>query len=444
MQYEHLNPKTAELFDHTLSNAKKDSIMQQMYDEGVSENEMHHISQAAAALTPAASLKASKTLKDNVMKQIQNDTAAGTPVRRIPLLRPTWKKIASIAAILLAALVVIPVFGPRLFNSNAKAMSLLNTSLEAILNIKTMIVSYQVRSVAGDNLDLIDTKGDFIDYKLYKEFFPTEKWRIEKPGLAVAMDGKNQYKYMEKAGIGYVGSPQSGFVDWMRILLDPARILGDEKTSASRHHAKYTLETKGNETILTVKAKARGDFKNTYLLNSSIPESDNRRVYHFDKLTSRLLSLEIYIGDKGKEIQVLKVNSIKYDETIAPETFSIALPIGTEWLALKELEPKKENGTLARNADEAARLWWEAFAKKDWSMAYKFDPSMEHSSGVEAFKEEYGGLQVIKIETAFKSGLYAGYFVPYTIKLPSGKVLNGKLAVRNDNEGKVWQIDGGY
>ena len=444
MQFNNLNHKTTDLFDETLSLTEKEQVI-----EGMKINspvDLGFLNQAASALTPSVEIKASKTLKQNVMEKIhESSTATSTkPGKIINLLRPTWKKIASIAAILLVSLAIVPIFGPQFFNPNAKAMTLLNTSIEAISNLKSMIISFQVKSIPGDNLDLIDTKGDFIDYKLWKEFAPTEKWRIEKPGLAVAMDGQNQYKYMEKAGLGYVGSTKAGFVDWMKMLLNPQKILQNEKLYASKHKAEYKIDETPTETILTIKAKAQGDFKNPYLLNSSIPESNNRRVYHFDKSTKKLTALEVFVEENKAEVLVLKLNSIKYDETIEPATFKISLPDGTKWVELKEIEPNKDNATLTHNPEEAARLFFESLAKKDWETVYKLFPSLEQSSNMEDIKLEYAGLQIISIGKPFKSGMYAGEFVPYEIKLKSGDTRSQNLAVRNDNQDKIWQIDGGF
>ncbi len=446
MQYDNLNDKTADLFDETLSATEKEKIIQQLDKLCDSANDLQLIHRTASALTPKIQIKASKTLKDKVMKQINesNESISGKSGRIIPMLRSTWKKIASIAAILLVALAIVPIFGPKFFNPNAKALSLLNTSIEAILNIKSMVINYQVRSVPGDNLDLIDIKGDFIDYKLWKEFIPTEKWRIQKPGLAVVMDGQKQYRYMEKSGVGLVGSPEAGFVEWMRILLDPEKIMQQEKVFADMYKAKYNISTSNSETILTIKAKALGNFKNALSLNSSIPESDNRRVYHFDKQNGRLKALEVYILDKSNETMVLKISNISYDEAIAPETFRITLPENTKWVELKDLEPKKEDASVANNAEEAAKIWWKALSENDWAMVYKLDPTLEHSSNLDEMKLEYGGLQVISVGKSFKSGLYTGKYVPYEVKLKSGNIQKYNLAVRNDNPEKLWVIDGGY
>ncbi|GHU74492.1 hypothetical protein FACS189413_19270 [Bacteroidia bacterium] len=58
-------------------------------------------------------------------------------------------------------------------------------------------------------------------------------------------------------------------------------------------------------------------------------------------------------------------------------------------------------------------------------------------------KENFYGLEIIKIGEAFQSGTYPGKFVPVEIRLANGDIQKTKLAVRNDNEGKVWILDGG-
>ena len=105
------------------------------------------------------------------------------------------------------------------------------------------------------------------------------------------MDGKKQYLLHERSQSAIVGSPDAGFVEWMRVFpLIPKKILEREKVFAAKYKASYTSTESGNTITLTIKAKANGDFTNNYMLNSSIPESDNRRVYTFDT------------GDKTAEI----------------------------------------------------------------------------------------------------------------------------------------------
>jgi hypothetical protein len=442
-----VNEKMADLLDETLSPNEKDEIMQHIDSCPECAQEFEAIRQLAAELTPKSEIHASENLKRNVMNQINNtsETIVQPKGRLLTLFSNRWIKVAGIAAMLLLAFALITLFKPQILNSQAyAAQTLIDKSVAALTDIKSMVMHFKVRAIPGDNFDILDTKGDFIEHSLWKTFTQPEKWKMEKPGLTVVMDGNKQYKYMEKAGIGYVGSPQAGFVDWMKIFLDPQLILQTEKDFSNKNKAEYKIQNTADETILTVKAKALGEFKNTYRLNGSIPESDNRRVYHFNKKTDRLTSVEIYILEKGQETEVLKVSEIQYDIEIPASTFAISLPAGVKWVELKDIEPKKENARLAANADEAARLWWESIAKQDWVTVFKLDPSLEHAKGIEEFKASYSGLKIIKMEKSFRSGIYPGTFVPYEIRLKSGEILSGKLAVRNDNPAKAWEIDGGF
>ena len=155
-------------------------------------------------------------------------------------------------------------------------------------------------------------------------------------------------------------------------------------------------------------------------------------------------ALEVYVTENKTEILVLKLKSVEYNEVIEPETFKITLPEGTKWVQLKEIEPNTQNATAAKNPEEAANLFFESLAKKDWETVYKLFPSIEQSSNVENIKQEYAGLHIISIGKPFKSGMYAGQFVPYEIQLKSGETQSENLAVRNDNTDKIWQIDGGF
>jgi len=445
MHCSYVKERMADLFDETISGQQQDEILQHASQCSICAKELDSLNNAAKALSAGIKIKSSESLKQNVMKKIHENSETTKLIKgRIRnLFSPTWQKIAGLAAALLVAFILLPIFGVRFFDSNASARSLLGKSIEALAGIKSVFMKIEVRSVPGDNLDLIDTKGDFISYKLWKVFGNPDKWKIEKPGLTVAMDGRKQYKYMEKAGLGYVGSVEAGFVDWLRIFLTPAQILQTEKDYAREHKARYKVYNTSDETILTVNAKALGDFKNTYLLNSSVAESDNRRVYHFDSETGRLKSAEVFITEAGKEVQVLKVTDIQYDNEIADTTFSVLLPTGVKWFELANIEPTSGNPKIT-GAGELARVFFNACSRQDWAAVFQLDPTLQQSAKLADFKALMGGLQVISIGKPFKSGLYPGRFVPYTVKYKSGEVHSENLAVRNDNKARVWTLDGGF
>ena len=69
----------------------------------------------------------------------------------------------------------------------------------------------------------------------------------------------------------------------------------------------------------------------------------------------------------------------------------------------------------------------EGAAARDWqrvSSVYKVDDRL---------KQAYGGIQVLSVGEPFRSGLYPGWFVPYEVRMPGGRIKKHNLAVRNDN-----------
>jgi hypothetical protein len=230
----------------------------------------------------------------------------------------------------------------------------------------------------------------------------------------------------------------------MKILLDPGKIIQTEKDFSARNDAKYEVVEKGNEIILTVKAKAMGDFRNAYALNKSIPESNNRRVYTFDKSTNLLKSIEIFIESGKKEVCILQLTTIKYDTPIADAEFVIVLPPNVKWVPYDNLVNEKNTGLAGISSEEATKTFFKAWQKEDWKTVDQLMPGFLISTNVDQVKNEFGGLTILMIGKPFKSGQYPGEFVPYEVRLKSGSVKKMKLALRCDNKDKKWIVDGGF
>jgi hypothetical protein len=108
----------------------------------------------------------------------------------------------------------------------------------------------------------------------------------------------------------------------------------------------------------------------------------------------------------------------------------------------KFLKPQKSELLSKITSDEAAKMFFEGCAKEDWEVVQKLYPVKLDS----VFKDYMGGIQIISIGKAYKSKIYPGYrgvFIPYEIKFKTGDIKKWNLSIRNDNEYKVWQVDGG-
>ena len=60
-----------------------------------------------------------------------------------------------------------------------------------------------------------------------------------------------------------------------------------------------------------------------------------------------------------------------------------------------------------------------------------------------AISKAYKGCTLLECNSAFKSGTYAGVFVPCKVKLSNGKETKLNVAMRNDNPWNIWTLDGG-
>jgi hypothetical protein len=180
--------------------------------------------------------------------------------------------------------------------------------------------------------------------------------------------------------------------------------------------------------------QARGNFANDWARNKSITESDHTAVYRFDADGKRLEGLQVLVANE----LVAEFTDFRYDEELPQSLFTASMPADVSWITDGNSKTAQVSFTGPK---EAAAYFFDALAKEDWDAAVQV---MQSSSVHPGVRSTYGGLQVISIGEAFQSGLYAGYFVPYQVRLRDGTVKSHKIAIRNDNPAHRWVVDGGY
>jgi hypothetical protein len=430
------------LFDEDVPRNKKEALLDHMENCADCKQEYENLQKLLADLKPTIKVNASSEFKAKIINQLKTEAIMETKKssKTIKIRRPKWFKYAAVAAIIIMALIISPLIKWNSVNSSGEvnaANKIFDMSITAMQKLRSVYFNLNIRTLESDNFELIMTDGDFVKNEIWKSFSTPQKWKIAKPGREVLMDGKNQFLYI-KDGSAIKAGVNAGFIQWLKILLEPTLIMETEKSFAQNDKAKYTIEEKNNKTILTVKAKALGDFKNDYMLNKSILESNNTRIYTFDKTTNLLESMQIYIQKNNKNVLVVETKEIKYDMDIPAEIFAINLPENMSWSEEQPIENSKMLKGLT--SEQVARMFFEVCENSDWDMAEKTFPNIISLKT----KDYYGGLKIIRLGKAFKSGTYGGVFVPYEVKLKSGEIRKWNLAVRNDNEEKVWQVDGGF
>lgn len=380
------------------------------------------------------------SLKQNVINNLsKEDEMMRRKLKQMALLNSKIKKGVAVAAILVAIMLVFPLF--RIGAGSAKADSLLESSIKATESVKSMVIRLKVRTIAHDNFALVDTKYDMVDHTISKSFEAPEKWRVDKGDRVAFCDGMNDYLWIKTVNAGYKAGLNAGFVEWFRLLLNPESILMKEQQGINDKGAKVTVKEKAGLIYLTIRSKAQGNFINDYCKNRSIQESDNRREYVFDAKTKLLKGLKIYILEGKQETLILETESIAYNVPIIPSLYDASAFEGVTFEDINKLKDVKSETFSSISSKRAAEIVFEGMARNDWASIQV--PMSQYNPELAVIKKQFAGLKVIKVGEPFKSGLYPGEFVPYHIILKDGSVRKHKLALRNDNKNKVWLVDGG-
>ena len=351
---------------------------------------------------------------------------------------------AGVAAV--AAALIIITLSPTLPDNRAQAAEVLAQAADAASNLQSIHIKGQLRTRPHDNFSMIGSRYDFVPMELWKEFGENGRWRIEKPGRVLVMDGESTVMLIRpKLGVKINRSTRDAFdTYWFHHLADVGQSIMEELRSAMSKGWDLDLiseTTSDGKDSLVVTVEIRSELPaDDYAKNASLGNADLRRVYRFDAETRRLESINIYLRQKPHDVLIFEATQIEYDPEIDPSVFTLDLPEDVIWYEKPGILPDNEKYQQMTPA-EAARAFFEACGREDWDEVRKIW-NYEFS---DRLKEHLGGLEIISIGTPFKSAGYtrSGWFVPYEIKFKDGRVKKFNLALRKDNPAKRYVFDGG-
>lgn len=329
----------------------------------------------------------------------------------------------------------------------AQAVQIMTRGAKAVGKLTSVHFSGKVRTLPNDNFSFVNADSDFQAIELWKEWQPDLKWRVEKPGRVAVMDGQSTLLYIKPAnsGMKFPQASRSAFdTQWLHKIANLSDTITNELSNAIARGWKLSLREERApdgraKAIVTVEAKA-GLPENDYLKNKFFDASDTRRVYRFDSESELLEGVQIYLLDKSGEVLVFELDQIDYNQPIASTVFQLNLPADVNWhqTEMQKLPDNEKYASLT--AEQAARAYFEALAKKDWTEADNFRRDKVN----ENVKQMVTSLEVISIGQAFASAAYDpdGRFVPYEITL-GGQSLKHNLALKKDKTTGRWFVDGG-
>lgn len=389
-------------------------------------------------LTPKASPRMPENIKSNVLSRIERRRALRRALKNVLTMKNTFSRIvASTAAV--AAAVIVAVVSVRPTPAHAAEVGdLLDRSLTATEDVRTMTMKIDVRTTPHENFDYTNPLDEMVEHTLTVvrgDASRPLRWRLGKEGRHIVFDGDAKYLWSDGRR-GAKGSADTGFEEWFNLLLDPSMVVMREKAALSEG-VKYFVEETADEIVLRADVKARGDFSESdYLMFSSIGESPTRRRIVFDRATGLLKSMKIYVKAFGGKRLIVDVKSIEYNVPV-DEAALVALPAGMEWRDATVPPPAGRFSGIT--AAEAAGLIADAIDAGDLGAVRETFTQYDF----EFIRNHFRGARVLKRGETFRSGRYAGVFVPLKVQFADGRTKKVTLALRNDNQNRVWLVDGG-
>ena len=393
-------------------------------------------------LTPQCEFKASANLKDRILEaaaQSEPQQIRSAPkVHKINFRR--WATSCAAAAAVIAAVVILKPGTTPMY----AATDFFHAAIEYFTGHPSFVASIKVRTEPQENFSYINMCRRFVEHTMAVEP-QTERWALDKSGRKAVNDGQYIWQWIPDNGNGWKNEITNiGAISDFALLLNPTQLLAYEESIAAASKGAVLKKAEDDNTItLVVTSPPQGKYVDRVGLNSSIIESDTRREYTFDKSTGRLLEMEIYAKAYGITRKIVQMTSIDYNTSVPQYLFDI--PEGIRWtdntregiLRAAEDLPIAEFSGLS--ADETVKKMFAAM--NEWDE----DQLEVVLRGVDlaAISKAYKGCTLVECDSAFKSGTYAGVFVPCKVKLANGKETKLNVAMRNDNPWNIWTLDGG-
>jgi hypothetical protein len=256
------------------------------------------------------------------------------------------------------------------------------------------------------------------------------------------MDGQSTVLYMKAINEGFkIPQPSSSAfdTDWLQRIASLSNTITNEIRNARAKGWKVDrTEDLGADgrasSVVTIEAKS-GLPDNDYLKNKTLYTSDMREVYRFDARTKRLESAQIYLLAGRDEELIFETTQIDYNKAIDPTVFHLDLPANVSWYQEPQKLPDNQK-YASMTAEQAARTFFEACAREDWSEAEKFMSPITPD-----MKKYLGGLEIVSLGESFTDKGYGGKFVPYEIKFRPQEF---NMRVSNTNPAKRCVLTGHY
>ena len=390
-------------------------------------------------LSPQCEFHASEDLVDKVLQaaaQEARPARTGAPGFR-------WKTIFASAAAVAAMVALFFVVKPKGTPAYA-AEKLFARAAEYFTAVDGYIVHFDVRTIPQEQFSYTNPAKRFVHHTM--TVASDGRWKLDKGERVAEYDGGNIYVWFPEKEWGWkLDADETGTIFPYDNLLDLGGMMRWLERYVAASQGADSRKVEDEETVrLILKVPAQGDYSNGYMKLASVGDSDTRQTYVFSKKDGRLLSAKIDAKVFGFTRSLLRAGSIDYQAAVTESAFT--LPANVEWLdSTREYMARRAaelpvGEFVGISPEEAVDKLFHALNEWDEPMLKVILHIYPlHRLEARGFK----GCTLTKMGNAFKSGTYGGVFVPCEIRLSSGRKIKTKIALRNDNQERVWEVDGG-
>lgn len=346
-----------------------------------------------------------------------------------------FRRMAAAAAVVIGLGVSLPII--LISGANAAPKKWLAESIERQVEVQNCRVEFAVRTQPNENFATIDPSADFVQGSFVRSLEAPYRWRMGyEQGRTAVFTGDSVFVWLNGTPLGFCGNAdlQGGVLEPFSVLLEPTQMLRNELSVLERKASEATMTEQNGLVTLVVETPAEGNFKNPYMLNTSVGESYSRRTYLFDQQSKLLTAFTIEIIDRGTWVKVIQSQQVAYNQPLEASLWRV--PTDRTW---RDMQASYANDRLSNvSAQKAVELILEAMGRSNTAPVNEALRFYDEQMIVHLF-----GLKVLSVGEPFSSGSYCGVFVPCRVKLKDGTIKEYQLAMRNDNPNKVWTLDGG-
>lgn len=315
--------------------------------------------------------------------------------------------------------------------------------IKSVENVGSFQMVVYARTTRSENFAYFDPRAEFvrIDMSLLRQN-DNVFYRVEKQnGRTVVLDGQTQYVWLP--GIFYVKKPRTAnTLENFVSLLYPERLLAMQKSAIDFSEKNEVVRTETDSTvILTFKGTEKNGDLQQLLETGRMGDCEVEVENVFTKNDGLLRYAKLWVVAEGKKTLLIHIDNVQYNVMISRASITQLPDVQwTDGAEVTDIAEDRLRSLQNETAAQAARRILQAIISGDNSQAN--EALLSYRDVLPALTESMKGCKVTDFQERSADD-YAGTYVFYTLTYLDGKQEQKHIALRNDNDKRIWIVDGG-